>query len=130
MSDYLDDALTPKRLDEIATATSKLVRKLNVDVLAVRGLSGTLVAAACAALYSIPFVVVRKDTESSHGSELEAPDRAEYKSWMILDDFIVSGKTVNTIAKAVDFRYGGPKGCKGMALYKEYGGYIGNAKKY
>lgn len=114
---YLKKAFDPKTLKVIAKETYNIAIELDVDIIIVRGLSGVLVAAAIAAKYNMPFGVVRKPSEVSHStSTLEWPDYGMYKTGLIVDDFIVSGATIQTIVDTVG-RHTPKTKLTGLVLY-------------
>lgn len=123
---YLKKAFDPAKLRRIALETYRVMQTRQAEVIVARGLSGIVVATACGALFNAPFAIVRKENEGSHsGASLEVhTDREEgrygsreYNDWLIVDDFIVTGLTMDEIGKAVA-RAGGFTGrCVGIALY-------------
>lgn len=122
---HLRKAFDPFQLRRIAATTEQLRVEYDAEIVLARGLSGTLVAAAMSTLFSTPFAVVRKEHENSHGRLLEVVDydeakakSKEYRNWIIVDDLISSGSTVEAIFKAVEVFPSLFKGeCVGMVLY-------------
>lgn len=124
---YLRKTFNPKLLPGIATKVYKTAREIGAEIIVGRGLSGTIVASAIGAMYEFPFAIVRKDGESSHAehtleiSEPEYDDRYvcnKWGNWCIVDDFIVSGRTVEEIAKEIKSQYWIFTGdCVGIILY-------------
>ena len=102
-SDYLSFALDPKRAAECFTKSIKTLRKSSVefDAIAYTGVSGGLTAPVIAFLLKKPLVVVRKDTDTSkHSSHMIEGDAAA-TSFIIVDDFMCTGKTKTQIISAV-----------------------------
>jgi len=64
------------------------------DTIAVRGVSGLTVGSILAHMLQKHLIIVRKDGESSHGKPVEGVVNSRY---IIVDDFEVSGNTVNVI---------------------------------
>lgn len=97
---------------------------LKADLVAVRGLSGTLVATAMSTLFSTPIAVVRKPGENSHGREVEVVEyndegNLRYNNYIIVDDLISSGKTIQAIVDALKSQipYALHGKCVAIALY-------------
>ena len=70
------------------------------DSVAVRGVSGMIVGAPVAIALGKPLIVVRKDTETSHGSALSNYRHAG-GSYLFLDDFISLGHTRRIVMEAM-----------------------------
>jgi adenine/guanine phosphoribosyltransferase-like PRPP-binding protein len=76
----------------------------------VTGLSGIVPGAIFAHLYDKQLVVVRKPGESCHGSHIEGPydwddwqspnERTSDKAYIIVDDFMCSGVTLERLLEA------------------------------
>lgn len=117
---YLNNVFNPCRLRRIAIEAEVIREREKAEIVVVRGLSGVLVATAMSTLFGTPFAVVRKDTESSHGEPLELGDRlGKFKNWIIVDDLISSGKTIEQIADRVRYCWSISGKCKGIILYHD-----------
>lgn len=126
-SSHLVAVFEPTTLRRIAAMTEIKRRTLGADIVVVRGLSGILVASAMSTMFNTPFAVVRKDAEMNHGRRVEIVEEKEdngdyraieYKSWVIIDDLICSGRTVNTILSTIYNRRCTILGsCVGIILY-------------
>ena len=120
---YLKHAFDPKLTRRVALETCKVMQYVDADIVVVRGLSGSLIASAMSTLFGIPFAVVRKPGETSHSlAAIEiAGDWPRYDNWIIVDDFIATGHTVEEIGRAVKERkndFGEIQGrCVGIVLY-------------
>ena len=66
------------------------------DSIAVRGVSGLIVGSPVALHLGKPLVVARKPSEIAHSSGV-SNDRHAGKHYVILDDFVSTGATVNEI---------------------------------
>lgn len=110
---HLRKPFDPVQLRKIAIAMELRRRELGADLVVVRGLSGTLVASAMNVLFETPIAIVRKPNEQSHGWAVELIEErpvdnywgyeaVKYNDWIIIDDLISSGRTVNSIIEAVD----------------------------
>ncbi len=117
--------MTPKVLRRVVKRVvrklTKLKKKVKFDTIAFRGNSGASVAFPVAVEMGIQMALIRKgkDQESSHGDPIEGA--GEMKNYIILDDFIFSGTTIDTIynkiqTRAKDLQHTDVK-CVGIALY-------------
>lgn len=73
------------------------------DGVVLHGKSGLSIGFATAMLMDLPIIVVRKDGENSHGSDIESNGNREVRTdrpyrWILLDDFIASGATLKRVA--------------------------------
>lgn len=124
-SDYLSKLYDPVDLKKTVTRTAKkikrLQKKLKFDAIAFRGQSGAAVAYPVSMLTGIPLILVRKK-ESSHGQAIEGP-ASLVNRYVVLDDFICEGTTVNAIIKAIENKVrsiGDSIECVGIVLYDDY----------
>ena len=97
-------------------AVSQRVRELNPDFVACRGLSGISVASAVSYVTGTPMAVVRKPGENPHSEGLVNGPYGMKGRYVIIDDFISSGDTVDDIMEAVDSDSKENK-CIGIILY-------------
>jgi hypothetical protein len=74
--------------------------KDNFDTIAVRGVSGILVGSAVAIALNKHLIVVRKEGDDSH-SGVTCEGHLTARRYVIVDDFVSSGKTVNTITTEI-----------------------------
>jgi adenine/guanine phosphoribosyltransferase-like PRPP-binding protein len=81
----------------IAEQLPKIMRLHNADAVAVTGKSGLSLAFATLMLIDFPLIVVRKPGENSHGNALEGTTGVDVSRYVILDDFMSTGRTVDTI---------------------------------
>jgi hypothetical protein len=95
---YLDKVLKPishlNTVDDVLTAIRE--SKIEFDFIAVRGMSGALIAGSISTNLMKPIVVVRKG-ESSHGLPIEYSDMnalTTHKKYIIIDDGVGSGDTI------------------------------------
>ena len=95
---YLSAYLCPKALQYRIPLASQLVSKVNPDALACRGISGALVGSGISLLTGKPLIVVRKEAEKRHsGLPVEGVMGPDFINYLIVDDFICSGDTVQDI---------------------------------
>jgi len=91
----------------------------NFDAIVFRGMSGALVAPIVGYLIKKPVVLVRKDKDSHSNYWVEG--LYEVNRYIIIDDLISSGATMNEILKKMKERhvaeFSSPHECVGMFLY-------------
>lgn len=78
-----------------------LMRKYEADTIVVSGNSGVSLGFAALTLVDFPLVLVRKDNDSSHGAPIEGPYFHIVRRYLILDDFVGTGTTVERIADKI-----------------------------
>jgi adenine/guanine phosphoribosyltransferase-like PRPP-binding protein len=103
-SPYLEEVYDPVTFKKLVAKTAKKVkeikRKFPFTHIAFRGSSGAAMAFPVSVATGIPLVHVRKLREKSHGCPIEG--RGTCNRYVILDDFICSGETVNAIANKLE----------------------------
>lgn len=103
-SGYHHRVVPTHTLKETVEETVKWLRKQDkktpFDALAFRGLSGTMVAPSVAMRLNKTMIIVRKDAEiSSSHSTLRVLGDINARSYVILDDFIATGRTATEIVE-------------------------------
>ncbi len=99
---YFDRALIPSNLEIAVARAKKRLCRIKYDAIAVSGYSGALVAGAFSIALKKPIILVRKTTEDAHSSSLVEYGRIRSKfRYIIVDDFVASGETIQRIRKAV-----------------------------
>lgn len=99
---YLKKALHPKDVKQTVTKLINKIHSSNVefDSIAVTGMSGVLIGSIISYKVNKPLILVRKRSDKSHsGYELEGNLGSE--KYIIIDDTIDEGKTVNNIHKSI-----------------------------
>lgn len=98
---YLEKVMDPQNLPKVVRRFACVVRKSKIEfeAIAFRGMSGALVAPMLAHHMKKGLLVVRKPSEQSHGAKVEGMIDAE--RYIIVDDFISSGKTVKEIQETI-----------------------------
>lgn len=96
-----DRARLTERRDDLASELGVIMRQTDADCLFVTGKSGIAMAFTLLAEYSVPIITVRKPDERSHGVVFEGPTNFEPKRYLILDDFVSSGDTVERVLSQV-----------------------------
>lgn len=103
-SSYLNLTLPPAARHASAERCVEAIEKagLHPDFVAFTGLSGTLVGIEVAEHLGKPFALLRKYGEYSHGKHIEAtlfPSRERALTYVIVDEFVASGRTVRGIVR-------------------------------
>lgn len=125
---YNDGAFDAKIVNKIVTSFRKVLEK-NVfgdfDGIACRGTSGLIIAPILAYTFNKKLLVVRKKNDSSHAHMMCEGDDS-IKTFIIVDDFFCSGKTVEDMLETIRDRIplewvswqntNGPE-CKGFYLW-------------
>ena len=92
---------------KIKCSISKLIElkeKLKFQALAFSGSSGAAIAFPVAAALGIPVIYVRKPKEQSHGNSIEVlrgRSKADIERYLIVDDFVSTGATVQHIYNSI-----------------------------
>lgn len=124
---YLRSALHGASLTEIVSALIGKIEaeKLDFDAIAVRGTSGLLVGPMIAAMMNKSLVVVRKPNDGSHsgyeveGASVASSAHSEPLRYIIVDDLVCSGSTVQTIVNGVMQHNEGRALCVAMFTYAQ-----------
>ena len=128
---YCSNAQAPQAhmmvLENIRNLLVRLMRETGANCIAVRGTSGLSMAYGMRMLdllknrELLPFVMVRKD-DGHHGGPVESLNFnvQEIGGYLILDDFISSGNTINKIIEKMEI-YAEDKDvtCHGVVLYDQ-----------
>jgi adenine/guanine phosphoribosyltransferase-like PRPP-binding protein len=128
ISDYLHDIYEPAKLAKIV---NRLARKINalrkktkIDAIAFTGQSGSSVAYPLSYKLGIPLICIRKGCESHSSKTYEGICPVE--NYVIVDDFIDSGDTIDRIVNKVKFYNHSAKLAKILlyqsSRYKQWGG--------
>jgi orotate phosphoribosyltransferase len=102
-SDYLNTYFDEKRRKSVLRHAKKTLKDMDFDVIAVVGVSGLLWGTAIATNLGKKLCVVRKNdgSHSKYKVEGHIPHRNR-TNWIIVDDFISSGTTVEYIIRAIN----------------------------
>lgn len=124
-SNHSDPHIHMVTLENSRNLLVNLLRETGANCIAVRGTSGLSMAYGMRMLDMLknrkllPFVMVRKD-DGHHGSPVESLDFRTQKigDYLILDDFISSGNTINRIIEKMEIdRDDTDVTCRGVVLY-------------
>ena len=88
--------LQPQELKIMTRVAVSVLSKHDFDAVAFRGISGNLIAPAIAMEMNKSLIAVRKTTKDCHSDRRVEGDIAA-RRYVIVDDFICSGATVNAI---------------------------------
>jgi adenine/guanine phosphoribosyltransferase-like PRPP-binding protein len=130
-SSYHEENYHPQRLKaRIRRMAKKLIsirKKHPFDAIAFRGTSGAALAYPLSVLHGYHLICVRRSgRKNNHGGAVEASERKEIKKYIIVDDFVCSGKTVQEIVETINKQFNNswsdyptPK-CVGVLLANGY----------
>ena len=121
---------TLRRVEERASFAAKAIEELRSQTgstsVVVHGNSGVscgFAALMLTAEQDFNLVLLRKDNDNSHGAPIEGPDGHRLGKYLILDDFVSSGATMNRIRDKIDtlwkqVSWSSPRPeCVGIVLY-------------
>lgn len=90
-------------LAELPRLIDKLVGRKNFDAIAVLGTSGLLIGPSLADKMGKELLVVRKQNDGAHSSrQVEGGNVGVGFRYIVVDDLVASGKTIQNAVKAVD----------------------------
>ena len=118
------------RAEFAAKAITSLARSTGATAVVVHGNSGVSCGFAALMVTDTPFnlVLLRKDNDNSHGAPIEGPEGHRLGKYLILDDFVATGATMNRIRDkivALHQQHGLPEDtpeCVGIVLYGYHSG--------
>jgi orotate phosphoribosyltransferase len=97
--------LTPKifteRMQLVVKKLAEIKAKTPFQAIAFCGSSGAAAAYIAGVALQVPVIYVRKPKETAHGSNLESNATKQIKSYVIVDDFICSGNTIDHIINKI-----------------------------
>lgn len=100
-----------------ATKLKKFRRKVLFDAIAFTGSSGAALAYPISYLLGVPLICVRKSIRDNH-SGLKLEGAVSAPKYIIIDDFIESGRTIDKINKAIKLE-NKKSNCVGIYLYND-----------
>ena len=115
-----------ERAEYAASAISDMVAETGATSVVVHGNSGVSCGFAALMLSDVDFniVLLRKDNDNSHGSPIEGPQGHRLGPYIILDDFVATGATLNrirgkiaTLHQQYGYRNAQSPECVGIVLY-------------
>jgi hypothetical protein len=101
-SEYIKTAITLADRKTIIKDLTALIKgsKIDFDAIALRGLSGAMIAPVIADKLNKPLIICRKD--DGHHSNLSIEYADKFGDFIIIDDLISSGDTICHIMKMID----------------------------
>ena len=96
ISPYMANLLVPTQLRKIITRAIRKLPNIRFDSIAFRGMSGAIIAPFIAAKLNKQLIMVRKNDNSAH-SICRVEGYSKVKRYIIVDDFVETGKTAATI---------------------------------
>lgn len=128
-SPYLESVYNPSLFDETVRSSLKAVKlmkqELNFDTIAFTGSSGAALGYILGFNLGIPIACIRKSREECHFGDYSSgyiEGHMGSKSYIIVDDFIASGATIDNIASKMKKQCPNAQ-CVGIYLYKRYAVY-------
>ncbi len=116
-----------QRAEFTANAITSLSRSTSATSVVVHGNSGVSCGFAALMVADTPFnlVLLRKDNDSIHGAPIEGPEDHRLRGYLILDDFVSSGRTLNTVRDKIkklqrQIWNFDPVECLGVVLYNHH----------
>lgn len=82
---------------------------MSIDAIAITGISGAVLGGAISFLTGIPLIVIRKDDKTHSGYDVEYSDelnRLNTLHYIIIDDLIATGATIQKIQEKINKRIG------------------------
>ena len=118
------------RAEHAARAINKMMAETDATSVVVHGNSGVSCGFAALMLSHADsnIVLLRKDNDNSHGAPIEGPEGHRLGRYLILDDFVATGATMNRIRDKIATlhqQHGQPEytpECVGIVLYGYHGG--------
>lgn len=118
-TDYLQSVFYPKtfnyKINILYKKLKKFVKINKIDAIAFTGMSGAAFAFPLSLKLKIPLLCIRKKIDKSH-SHLKVEGFIYSKNFIIIDDFIDTGNTINYIVKSIN-EINHEAECKGIFLY-------------
>ena len=119
----------PKAAKAWRKSIRKLIEEQKIDALAFSGSSGSAAAFSIGSYIKIPLIYVRKPEEVSHGRAIECNMYEPISRYLIVDDFVCSGKTIKYIYRKIEEYSRSFKNdirCAGVWLYDDSGEFAGD----
>lgn len=99
-ADYMHPYMTPHDLRERIKLAKRALKYHTFDAIAFRGMSGAMIGPSVALELEKTFILVRKPNDNTHSEHLVEGDLGA-RRYVILDDFISSGRTQEAIVNAI-----------------------------
>ena len=126
---YSDPKDYGKLVETVVARVLELQKSLKFQAIAFRGTSGAAMAYPVSAATGIPLICIRKDG-SHHGGPVEGSALIDVKKYLIIDDFISGGTTMDKIIDVLKTACGKKVlKCVGILLYGDDHNRFNNWKK-
>ena len=99
-SGHMYDLIDPQRLKRRIDLAKKVLRTVEFDTLAFRGMSGAFLGPTLALRLNKSMILVRKEDDDSHSFHKVEGNKLASR-YVIVDDFVCSGDTQKAIIDAV-----------------------------
>jgi adenine/guanine phosphoribosyltransferase-like PRPP-binding protein len=110
----------PRTIEKTLAAARALKEEYGYDTIAFCGMSGAAMAFILAYELEIPLLCVRKETDDSHFHDMNSgkvlEGNIDTQKYLIVDDFISSGRTLNYIMDSIQKGVPGSD-CVAMLMY-------------
>lgn len=121
VDDYLEDGICVERRYDVVQNILKVLKKIDkkneVGAIVATGTSGLIIAPIIAYITGIPLVTINKEGDGSHSDYL-VRGMMNSGDYIIIDDFIDSGRTVDRIINSIYDHISIPTKCIGVILYR------------
>lgn len=109
LSSYLESVMTPESYQRTLNRAIDKIERSNIqfDTIAFRGVSGAAIGFPLAALLNKNVLVVRKYEDNSHSRRGVEGNLVDGAKVLIVDDFIFSGQTIETIQNSLSDEFSG-----------------------
>lgn len=118
-----DQDLFQKSVSKSITIAERLKKEEGFDTIAFSGMSGAAMAFLLSHWMNVPLLCVRKKTDTSHfvssSRKFLEGNARDVQKYLIVDDFISSGATVQYIIDTIQENKYDAK-CVGMLMYAAY----------
>jgi adenine/guanine phosphoribosyltransferase-like PRPP-binding protein len=112
--------VNPIALVKYAKQAAEVLSRYEFDTIAFRGMSGALIVPMISVMVGKPFTMIRK--EGSHSS-FRIEGCTNFQKYVIVDDFMATGKTAQIIAQEISERCNPVACCVGVLQYMRMGEY-------
>ncbi len=123
LTPVFDPKMFPRTVNQTVAEAERLKAAHDFDTIAFCGMSGAAMAFLLSHQLRVPLLCVRKKNESSHyRSQMSSTlieGNLDCQRYLLLDDFISSGDTVNHIIDSISKEVPGAK-CVAMLMYAAY----------
>lgn len=123
LTPVFNQKMFPRTVRKTVTTARKLQAKYKFDTIAFCGISGAAIAFLLSHRLKLPLLCVRKRNETSHYREQRRytllEGNIDCDKYLIVDDFIATGDTVNHIINSISKELPRAK-CVSMLMYAAY----------